>query len=493
MKNVVMTKFFMLLGSMVSVWCLLSSYRLLMGGILLTAFFCLKGRKSFEGFVAFRDWCRQHSVAAFLSVVFVGIVIRLIVCLLSGWYGVDDLWAQAPDYRWIWNESVQFSHGVMPPTKSWTSVWLYGVAFGFCGNSLWTAYILSTALLVLSAWCGYKMLRHYDLPIGASLFAFLFFNSPVMVMHSWCVATEQVFVAFMMVALMITVEIDDAKSDWASVLLTGLLGVALWLSLWSRGEGLLLWLVLPIMVGGKAIFERRWKKAILIAIPLAVVLVCGYVLANGLNRHLYGTGGAIPGNTREWNKLFGANVTHGGCYCHKDIENVVGEYRRLHPECDWDITEPFDGKSFSMGVGLQTGAIMPKELIPLAKRETVRRWKAMSWGGVMKLILVKERRWAQDYRAGASGGWLKDHLQAAWQGLFSGVMCLLAIWLFSRGLLKCSPSVRRLCVVCLILVIGNMAIHVVTETGERHAWMQYVLFPMLAAVASEVILKEMET
>ncbi len=462
-----------------------------MGGIILTLCLCLRKKGCFSaGVTAFRTWCNDYSSFAFAVSILVGLAVRLVVYSASDWYGVDDLSTQAPDYKWLWHEAVLFSQGIMPPTKSWTSIWMYGTVFRAFGNSIWMAYFLSTVLLAFGSWCGYAMIARHGMRIGAVVFAFLFFNSPVMVMHSWCVATEQIFTVFMLLALLIALTINMTRKVWHLVLLCVFLGAVMWTALWARGEGILLWLVLPLVIVGRAIVKRSWMRVVLIVVPLAIVACLGYVFANDLNQRLYGTDGVIPGNTREWNKLFGANVEHGGGYCRGDVEKMVEEYRQLHPECDWDLTEPLDGKGFSMGVGLQTGAVMPKELIPLAKRETVRRWQTMSFAEMMRLIFAKERRWAQDYRAGASGGWLKDHLQASWQGMFSGVMCLLAIWLFSRGLVRCEYSVRWLCVVCLLLVMGNMAIHVLTEAGERHAWMQYVLFPVFAAVACEVVLKE---
>ena len=202
------------MGTLMSVWCLLSSYRILMGGIFLMLCLCLRKKGAFQLVLRhFVSWCNNHSSFAFAVSILLGLVVRLIVYLLSSWYGVDDLWTQAPDYKWIWNEAVQFSQGMMPPTKSWTSVWLYGSAFGLCGSSLWTAYILSTLLLAISSWCGYKILVQSNLPAGGVLFAFFFFNSPVMIMHSWCVATEQIFTLFMMLALLTATQLRSAMKN----------------------------------------------------------------------------------------------------------------------------------------------------------------------------------------------------------------------------------------------------------------------------------------
>ena len=209
--------------------------------------------------------CRSERFAAMMLLV-VAIVFRMVCYLAHEKYSIGIF--QSADANQFWKWSQEMAAGSFPEAKSWTTVAAYALCIKLFGNALAPAYVLNFVLQVATAGTllGFGC-RMFGRKAGW-LSAVVYLLSPTFVLMTFSTLSEHFFFLFVALSLL-------CAERWASVRgdrwLFGM-AVCSWLSIWSRGEGLLVLGILGVCLMRKSNYcppelipyiqaetARRWK------------------------------------------------------------------------------------------------------------------------------------------------------------------------------------------------------------------------------------------
>ena len=337
----------------------------------------------------------KHPVVWLVGALFVGCFERVLLAWMFPGLG-DQTMSYTPsgvlitDWPGIWDIAIKASEGIWEASKSWTTNVGYGLLIRFFGQNLYAACILNTVLnfvsaLLLAVLCG----RWFGRCAGI-IAAVMSFCLPYFAVHSLNTATEHMYGMFMIASLLCLDCVWAASSGRNATFRSILTGVLIWLTIWSRGEGVLLvggGFVAAILIEG--IGRARWRRCGMVCATLfAVSALCG-LLAWRITGHINGAKPIFCSNDNLWPRLFGANVEFGGTINSHDYCLMYEAYRNDHPQ---SIEKP-----------------STQELEPYIRKEIVRRWREMPLSVMIRHVIKKEwRDWCTDtlpLRMGSDAFW----------------------------------------------------------------------------------------
>jgi hypothetical protein len=415
------------------------------------------------------NWVEGHVGWAWALVMGIGTIERWI----SGWRHqelVTQWWwgNRNHDYIQLWNASMRWGAEHFWLTKSWVTVWYYGTMNKLFGADLHVAYWCTALLYVLSAFVAYRLIAKRAGKLAGILAAFAVYAGPALVRHSANIATEHTFVLAVLGTLLLADRCLEARRAVTAVVWAICAGAGCWLATWSRGEGVLLWMVLPVWLFlGHGLQDRRWKRGALVLAVMAAVFTGGAWKANRVNVAQHGVGGFFCSNDNYWPRLMGCNLSTRGTFNREDIALIGARAKAIDPQCGDPVPEAL--------------------FVPLIKEEVVRRWKAMSFRQAAGLMMDKTlNSWCVDIPA--YGGTKKStqliscmvtyvlpglNLWFAWIW-FGG---LLRRWLAGDGLPK-----EWLLLVVPLFVGMQFGLLLVAESMWRYGYLFHVFWGIFGAM-----------
>lgn len=361
---------------------------LLLLGLLLFVFFCVSveriiGICILTGllFVIYK-LCKNHSFGYkflcyvekkgwlfLLLIILLGIIERILIFKISP-FALGD---QQTDYGILWNAAKLFSEGEWTLSKSWTTVFMFGLSCKLLGTNPEVAWITAGFLQITTCIIMFYLVRTISNGLGGLIACTLYFLSPVFAIDVFHVATEHTYALFLVCALFALLK--------KKVILAMIFSL---FAMWSRAEGILLVVLIPIWTLLDAIYNRNnHKDFIRKELLLFLVITTGALFATTLNKQMGQSSSMFCSNDNWWPRLMGSNVETGGAFSGDDCVMIWQRYHSLHPEVDWEMSP--DGR-----LPLKMCGQCPKEVIPLIKEEIINRWSNMSVKTFFSHIMSKE-------------------------------------------------------------------------------------------------------
>ena len=483
-----MMAFFLKWGSVVVyalgvLFCLFSclSYRRmsLVAVIGATAFFVFKCSCARRLVSRMAEFARNRPLSAFVSLSAVAVALRMVFYRKILEVGLERM--QKGDASHFWNYAHEMAAGSFPDVKSWTTVFSQAVSIKLFGYSVVPVFCLNSVLQICTAAALFAFAKkHFSL--GAAMFvAAASLLSPSIVRLNCATMSESLYYLFFALSLLsLSAWVRDRR-------LSALLAMPflIWLTIWTRGEGILLLLIAPacLLVDCLMVAREGRTRAACGLVALCVALVGFASLGYAVNARFHGTHTPLCSYDSWWPRLYGANVASRGrvpgprtspkgMKLLSDKTIIYERYRKDHSG------DPGGGRLERKPMHC------PAELVPYIKDEISRRWAALSLWEKVWFVVAKEwlpwnnpytgRGETPDSRIGRI--LLSDILTTAailfcCMGLIERIIDVVRGGASGDALLQCIPLLYLFGIVCTIAV---------AESCIRHGTIALLICPLYA-------------
>lgn len=395
-----------------------------------------------------------HETVAVAGLFLTGFLVRL---LWMAFLSVGGLSTDVSDFAGLWQKSQELASGEWPIVKSWMTAVFYGAIIAVFGAKLSVAYLFTILLQLATVFLGWRLVRGVAGAVVAAAFAVLCLFLPNIIVFGTVVATENVY-AFFVVAWMVVLQKIYGNR---SVLWTVLLGCLCWFALWSRGEGVVLWIASDMSLVAFAGLKRlSVRKAAVGLLVLGLVFAVGATGAWRLNEWRCGDHTFFCTNDNLVPRYMGSQADARGCYSlaiYREFESVHGS----------DAMARVDAGDKAMR----------RQWYDFIRRRTAENWSRLTWR--QKVALVG-RKLAIDWWAYGTMGLCTTTIR--YEFVFAPfaviLLGLVALGVFRiRG--NCAASLP--CGGCFLLVLmGHVCVLMVGEAAARYSFITYWLLPFVA-------------
>ena len=435
------------------------------------------------GVIALREargvrWCVRHAWWALGILTALGLMARVAYAwLCSSLFANGEM---AADYEILWTQAKTLAAGTWPVSKSLTSVCCYALAAKVLGPTCLAGFAMTLALSIGCFVLAFLIGRDVAGRLCGLLFAALLAFSPTLVFMAPSVATEHVYTFFLLLTIACVVRWHMCPRPGMGALYALLAGVCVWLTMWARGEGALMWVAIPlVMLLAKGVGACPWRKVLAGAGILLAVFAVGCWGALTFNRCQTGASTIFSSNDNLWPRLFGANAQTGGVWTLEDKLLILERYRHDHPDVRWAGAVPVTGGTLPR----ELAAKCPTELVPYIKEEIAARWRAMSLPELVGLLWHKARIvWRTP-----TGLNMPNHPRATrlavsaplW--VFHAGVILVALCFFAGVCAKWLPGVPPAMWIGLVYLLGNAVLLCLTEAAPRYGYALNILIGLYPA------------
>ena len=406
------------------------------------------------------SWMDRHALQLMIFLLAVALLQRLLFLVSCCWTGHPGL--KHGDSPYFLAYAKEMAAGFFPDVKSWTSIGSYAFLFRIFGESRLAAVAFNAFCQLASAAFLFGFVRRaFGKAVGLVSIAVFLSYSPF-ARHVYLLGSEHLFFLLLAMTLYALARWTAAhRMGWAVTL-----PLLTWLCIWTRGEAVLLLLILPAWLCASMIVNTRRVRSL---VALSIFIVLSAACAGGaivINERYHGTKTFLCSYDGWWPRLIGSNLSNRGrirrawdsmTRSKRNVDKILilKRYLRDHPENPEKVT-------------LRPNQCHPA-LVPYIRAEINRRWSNMSLGTKLAFFVSKH--------------------QSLWRhsGLWAPVL-LLAV-LFGLGRLfrqiQFAPAVDErifLRIIPLSYVLGMVCILAVSEINPRYMFTMYLLLPMYAAL-----------
>jgi len=423
---------------------------------------------------------------ALAAIFILGVIVRVCFALSLPEGG---LWRiQNSDARYFWGYAHEMASGAFPDVKSWTHTFLLSLSIRLFGNSLVPVVLTNTFLQFATSFTLYMFARKTFSQRAAILSAATYLLAPSFIRLNFCALTESCYFFLLSLAML-------ALSAWirernAVALLV--LPVLTWMTIWTRGEAVLLPMLALACLAADAFFAdaaARCRAMLACAFFCCSCLIFA-ALGYAVNAHCHGTCTPMCSNDSWWPRLYGSNVASRGRVSGPRTgpqgANLVNDKILMYEQYRKDhANDP------NKGVLKRRPMQCPKELIPYIKAEIERRWKALSITEKINFVIIKEwLPWNNPYM-GRGQHTDKKAMRTLYYDLMPAIaIALCAIGLFRRMVctarsqyssampLQCLPLLYLFGIVCAIAI---------AESNIRYGVIALLVCPLYAFPGSSKV------
>lgn len=416
-------------------------------------------------------WIIRHPSWTVGIVIVLGLLVRGAFLLVYPEYLTFT--GQGPDAQFFATRIDALLQGEMLPTKSWTSVFYYTGVAALLGNtipSLLVGSLILSGVAILLAFC---LGRHWLGVLGGVVFAACLALSPFLAMHNLQILSEHMYCVTLLAALLFGTLAYEAKTIGKMSLWGVLFGITAWLTVWSRTEGILLWVLFPglFVVAG---MTRRvsWKKVVVFLAIAGILFAAGGTLACEINRRIDGSCTIFCSNDGLIPRLMGTQGSWNGDL----LAQVQDDYRQSRglPK-DYPI---------QWGCGDEDWANYLRETI-------TERWRAMTF--MQKVQLIWDKVYATWLTPAMPPRSVADAIGKMSLGLFTAFLAFTSLIVFVLHLLR-GRMMEPYCLWSGVLfIVGNMVALFVSESNWRYSLGFHLLFGMYVALLVSWLLVPVNT
>ena len=423
-------------------------------------------------------WLDEHPAVVLLLIFVAAVISRIGYAASLPGNGLRRI--QGSDARAFWEWALQMSQGGFPNAKSWVATGVFALSIKMFGDNLVAAVLLNALFQFITAYLLYLFAQRHFGNKAALFSAFIFLLSPSIVFLNFRTQTECPYFLLLAATLL-------TLSEWIrnrNICAIALLPLEIWLTVWTRGEGLLLFALVPMcLLVDAATSNRRVKSGALATAYLACTLVALGLVGVFLNSRYHGTRTPFCSNDSYWPRLYGSNVLSQGRVSGpktappgiklvNDKTLIYERYRKDH------LGDP------DKGVIPRRRMECPAPLVPYIRKEIARRWAAMSLLEKVKFVLVKERLpWRHPLvRSGQTPCKIKATLRI-YDILpsISLLACLIGLSVyFLREMKSDANGETMLRLVPLLYVFGIFCMIAIAESNIRYGVIALVMLPVYA-------------
>ena len=422
-------------------------------------------------------------------VVLIGVILRLMTIVKVGCIPRSD-------FLFFWNQSSQWASGCFVETKCYPLVALYGLAQWIFGSSYGVVGIVNAVLGGIQIWLVFKVVHRIFLNRFCAMFSAMAvaFN-PALIILTPAVASEILYGSLLLVSLFGILNTCDMLSNCVCakrlVLMTAATGICAMLTMFTRGNGIVLIPVMVVVTAGcglKAHCISRWLRMCIVPLVLTVG-----VMLSLMSWLTYATTGKmhVTGNRENvWPVLFGSSIKTNGHYSPYDIKLIMSRFAGKYSG------STISGKGFAYDT--TTGVLLNSagekfDLVrakPLIMDEFRRRWREDTRSQVELSLYKFKHLWNSDgiwaySMCRSDGGILARsallctpmHQLRSFMALASIVGLLLLIFLRSesgKSPLECVGAAAA-------VLLGNVVIHFIVEWQPRYSYVLWLLLPITAS------------
>jgi len=444
------------------------------------------------------QWIAKHVIASFSVIIIAGVLERVVFDIT-----MPEAMPLYSDFKELWDCAGKVVNGEIDLSKSWTTVLLWAGVRRFIGDGVLVRNIIAIGVQIVTCVFGFCFLSKWISRRSALLFVAFFFWSLFVVIHTPSVtATEHLFVVFITLTLLISNLLYSVKTPGFAFLSACFCGLVMWMTTWTRCEGLLLWLVVPVW---HWLFNKSMRK-LRLAIPMLMgfmlVLVLGAATAIYVNRVLNDEATIFCSADNLWPRLFGSNLSSTGRVTHEDFMLIWNRYLKENPDSKLSRTFCDQKAHYHRPFPLVLHWKCPKEIRPYVREETRTRWLAMDMKTFLCHVFKKERLvWCEDYLHWLYGVHLFQNssprlLFYCFQGAsYILPSCIALAWFLCSLIVLLRVLTGRvnvaspvlMPVVFILIDVGALAI---AESAQRYGYTYHLIGPMVVALLADLLSKE---
>ncbi|MEG1480052.1 MAG: hypothetical protein RSD41_03490, partial [Kiritimatiellia bacterium] len=382
----------------------------------------------------------------------------------------------------LWDHAKGLCAGIWVMSKSWCTVMFYGGIIGLFGPSILAMLISISILDGVTIFIGYLIVKRWCGVCSAIIFSISLAFSPFFI-HKIQFSSEHLYgFFFMMSLLMFTFAYESIfkQSKVRMFFYSVMAGCCMWFTTWSRGEGILLWIIVPaFMIVLCFIGKIRWRASWVMISTLYLMGTLGAFVGYTINVNTNGTQTVFCSNDNLWPRLFGAKFETNGEYNNDDVPLL---WHRYLEDCSnaKSLPENYEVLTIEKFHGGQGN--VPKEAVKYIKEEIALRWRNMNlW---KKITFIKRKfsnDWLQEdcfvFQENEPLDIIKLGLVAVFPTFFSCSSFLFFLSVFRR---KYEPYLLSWCV--LLCIIGNIGLLTLAESSSRYGWLLYQIWGIYGAV-----------
>lgn len=423
--------------------------------------FILFWKNSASGTLTLR-WIGSHPYVCLSGIIGVGLVLRIVGAIFLS--AID--WPVYSDYITAWKWANSFAEGLWPDSKSWTTVLFYGSLIKAFGPSELVAFVGTCCLKVVCFLVAFYTARCWVGTIGALIWSLTLSLSIVDIIQTSGIATEHTYMLGLLLSVFFLTKIYGCCGWGKTTFYSVAFGVAAWFTLWSRGEGVLLWILAPGLILMAAIGRQlQWRKAAVFLFVSCVVAVIGAKVAFTVNEAANGTRTIFCSSDNLWPRLFGANLATQGRFNLSDYSLIRERFRAEHP-----------------GEVVPAGVSCPEPIVPYIKQEIAARWHDMTTTEMFGLLCSKAQCvWlsSNPARDSKSGTWIGFGERLLADALPT-LLFVCTVLFFVVALLRGGAVPHPLTWAPILFVAGNAAILMLSEALSRYSFSAHLLLGLYA-------------
>lgn len=469
---------------LVTLILMLSKHRLMLGGVLFCAILAISRLQIVKKcFVLCREYFDARPWMALGIVLLCGLILRALIFSAVPWMFPIAYSHNPADYAYLDYCAQHLVAEQWIHSKSWVTVCYYAAWYQVFGVSARTAIVASITCYAITSAFLFAIVRRFAGCFVAAISAFVFFTCPLVILQEHWVATENLFSLFVLASLWCLMKVLKAERLLVSVAWIILCGICIWGANLSRGEGIILWGVIPATLFVVCIaYQRRGRAFACAMVTLVVLYLLGAFVVREVNFHTIGRKVFSGTYTVYLNKVFGSNYEEHGRWNKTDIQFLWSEYCKSYPDCrggNWWNFRRNNDDPLSMKCLFFLDQF-PMELAPVADQIVADRWQGMSFLKKIFHMSVKQNVWKNCWDptfVGPSMGFpfrVIWYSQAGWYGLLL-IMLTWTLWRY-RNRLRFSLFALPF----FLLVLGQVCVLCVTETMERYTWIGLFYLSSLA-------------
>ena len=372
-------------GALFCIFSLCSPVRMIclpIVGVLLAVLVGIGGRSLVDDVAARAE---RHPMRIFVLIALFAVALRMLYSMM-----IPNLEAvQGRDAMVFLQYAGKMAHGEFPAVKSWGICLVHAVRIKLFGSSLLSVPFVNFVFQLLGAWCLTKAIRCFQNWFVAIGVAAVYLLSPSSAFLTFKAASEPLFFFFVFASMWALIRLALSRSLLDAVAFA----ILVWLSIWTRGEGVLLFGALLAVFGGIAVtshrllMRNRCVAKLLIVAGMSLAFAAAAYRINVIYHH---EKTFFCSNDSYWPRLCGCNLSTDGRLRlqgrrakreargesrHKQF--IVSRYLADHPD---------DPGGYIANMTPQT---CPQVLVPYIREEIDRRWRAMDTKTMFCFIVRK--------------------------------------------------------------------------------------------------------
>ena len=330
----------------------------------------------------------RHPWLTLLGICMIGVLVRLGFLVFTP-AGINMLERVSFDAGEYWARSVALVEGgPLIVYKSWGTLLYYAGFIRVLGAGNLAALLAVLTSSVLLAGAAFLCGRRWLGTLGGLLFALLLAVHPFFVFFSSMTLSENLYATTVLLAFWGATRAYDAQKAIRACGWAAFYGVCAWAAVWIRSEGILVWLVLPLMFVVAACVRRcSWKRVACFFAIGAILFAAGGTLAIRLNERQNGARTIFCSNDNLWPRLFG--LYGEGRYDAELRTRLEMDYRAsegLPPSAPIEMNERFAAFMKST-IESRREALSPREHAALLLRKAQLVWWPLIEGSAFLNLL----------------------------------------------------------------------------------------------------------